>query len=248
MNETLINLDCPYNLLTKSLTFNGFDVAHAHYLEKYPQYYDFMWSSLELGRTVIMDQGDLSIDRYKYWIDKLEPTYYILPYHENALKHISTITSFGHTDHNCNKIGIVRGNNSVEVIDCYQYLDVFLDRDDMIGFDESKGMSNECRVDNVMRLDMTWIINRFRKHHVIGGMLPNEYLFFKDMKYVHTISTDTPIMVSLAGEEIRPWGTKEVPDIKTHDIFDVNVEYDMDLLEFNIDTFMNLMDKPKIFS
>lgn len=80
-----VSHESPICMLNKSHLYNDYDYALVHLFDDHPQYYDHFKSSLQQDRKVYLDNSIFelgsSFDSAKYleWIDKLNPTYYIVP-------------------------------------------------------------------------------------------------------------------------------------------------------------------------
>ena len=131
-----ISHEVPFALLEKSRSFNDYDYALVHLFEEHKQYYDFFAESLKLGRTVILDNSVFELDsafdpdRFAYWINKLQPTEYIIPdVLDDAQKTIDNIHSWNAT-YNVpgKKIGVVQGSTEVEALECYKAISPLVDK------------------------------------------------------------------------------------------------------------------------
>lgn len=80
-----ISHEVPLTLLKESRVFNDYDYALVHLFAKYPEYYRFFEESLKMGRTVYLDNSLYELGKsfdpgeFLKWINKLKPTYYIIP-------------------------------------------------------------------------------------------------------------------------------------------------------------------------
>ena len=80
-----ISHEVPLTLLKESRIFNDYDYALVHLFAKYPEYYRFFEESLKMGRTVYLDNSLYELGKsfdpgeFLKWINKLKPTYYIIP-------------------------------------------------------------------------------------------------------------------------------------------------------------------------
>jgi len=80
-----VSHEVPLALLKESRVFNDIDYALVHLFEKYPDYYKFFEESIQMGRTVYLDNSlyelGSSFDpgQFLKWINTLHPTHYIIP-------------------------------------------------------------------------------------------------------------------------------------------------------------------------
>ena len=77
--------ESPICMLDKSHLYNDYDYALVHLFDDHPQYFDHFKNSLQQDRKVYLDNSIFelgkSFNSLKYidWIEKLNPTYYIVP-------------------------------------------------------------------------------------------------------------------------------------------------------------------------
>lgn len=122
-----ISHEVPVALLNKSREFNDYDYALVHLFEENKEYYNFYKESIDLGRSVILDNSAFELgeafdmDQYAHWIKELQPTEYILPdvigqsngTVNNAEKWNGTYDLPGI------KIGVIQGSTLAEFVNCY---------------------------------------------------------------------------------------------------------------------------------
>ena len=80
-----VSHESPICMLDKSHLYNDYDYALVHLFDDYPQYYDHFKKSLQQDRKVYLDNSIFELGKsfnnkkYIEWINKLNPTYYIVP-------------------------------------------------------------------------------------------------------------------------------------------------------------------------
>ena len=80
-----VSHESPMVLSEMSLSYNDYDYALVHLFEDNPEYFKFFKDSVDAGRKVYLDNSIFelgeSFDSKEYikWINKLNPTYYIVP-------------------------------------------------------------------------------------------------------------------------------------------------------------------------
>ena len=85
MHKIKVSHESPLCLLEASRGYNSFCYALVHLFEKYPQYYQHFRSSVLMNREVLLDNSIFELgkafdgDEFVKWINKLEPSYYIVP-------------------------------------------------------------------------------------------------------------------------------------------------------------------------
>lgn len=138
-----ISHEVPICLLEESRVFNDYDYALVHLFEEYPKYYDFFKKSLGMGREVILDNSIFELgvafdfEKYRQWIQKLNPTYYIVPDSlEDSRQTIQNAEKWfefhhpGYSPGNVAKpIGVLQGKNYEELWWCLRrFRDLNIDR------------------------------------------------------------------------------------------------------------------------
>jgi hypothetical protein len=131
-----ISHEVPLSLLAASRDFNDYDYALVHLFEENAKYYDFYKESLDLGRTVILDNSVFELetafdpDRFAFWINKLQPTEYIIPdVLDNANQTIQNVKDWvSNYDVPGKKIGVVQGSTFEEAIYCYNMIAPLVDK------------------------------------------------------------------------------------------------------------------------
>ena len=126
-----VSHESPLCLLDASREYNDYCYALVHLFEKYPNYYNHFRSSVLQNRQVLLDNSIFELgvafesDLFVSWINKLEPTFYIVP---DVLEDSeSTMHSFidfteKYTDLPGLKIGAVQGKTYKEISDCYKFM------------------------------------------------------------------------------------------------------------------------------
>lgn len=139
-----VSHESPLQFLDYSLTYNDYDYALVHLFEQYPDYYEFFYQNkLRNNRKVYLDNSIFELgesfdaEKYAEWINKLNPTYYIVPDTlENADETVEKFINFQHTHKpqacaSCSKtsskveplqIGVVQGRDWYELTECYRFM------------------------------------------------------------------------------------------------------------------------------
>lgn len=129
-----ISHETPLALLKESRFFNDFDYALVHLLNN-PEYFNFYKESLEMGRTVYLDNSLYELgtafnpEEYVKWINELNPTYYIIP--DTFWDTQKTINQAMHWFIHCaplitgtsKPIGVCQGGCYEDIVRCYKFMD-----------------------------------------------------------------------------------------------------------------------------
>lgn len=213
-----ISHESPLCLLEKSREYNDYDYCLVHLLDQHPQYYNFFVESLRQKREVILDNSIFELGvafdskKFAYWIEKLQPTYYIIPdVLENADRTVIQFENWikNYRDLPGKKIGVVQGKDLDEIIYCYRVIEDDCDKI-AISFDYSLYRrlfphSNEIvswsigRVLMINKLLTMGVINVNKPHHLLGVASIEEYKFYKTPEYdfIESVDTSNPIVFGI---------------------------------------------------
>lgn len=219
-----VSHESPLSMLEQSRSYNDYDYALVHLFETHPEYYKFFEDSLKLGRHVLLDNSIFELgeafDRVKYasWINKLEPTEYIIPdVLESCDGTIGSAESWMNVSvyhvHTQSKIiGVVQGKNYGELVKCYTTLDNLGVNKLAISFDYSyyaevfphpnKWVAFMMgRVLTLTRMMKDGVINKNKPHHLLGCAHPREFSFYSgsEFNWIKTLDTSSPIVHGLKG-------------------------------------------------
>lgn len=188
-----------------------------HLFEKYPEYYKYFETSLKLGREVVLDNSIFELgtafdaDRFAYWIEKLQPTYYIIPdVLEDRNKTLDQYYNWIDKYRNLpgKKIGVVQGTTYKEIASCYQHLSKHCDKI-AISFDYSLYKKLFPHENEIVSWSMgrVVLINRLLNDKVIGDKPVHllgcgtafEFKFYQDPRYdfIDSIDTSNPVVSGL---------------------------------------------------
>ena len=159
-----ISHEVPLDLLEQSRWFNDFDYALVHLLDKYPKYFEFYKQSLELGRDVVLTNtlhefGEpLTMAEYAMWIEKLHPTYYIVPNKlwdsdETIEMAVKWMNEYGNKlPQDIKRIGVAQGEFYQDISYTYKFMDTMCDK---IAFTFQFHPDLVKRVKNTIKFDKT---------------------------------------------------------------------------------------------
>lgn len=230
------------NLLEDEEYFNLFDPQH---------------------RETILDNGVFELgeafdsDTFAAWVEKFKPTYYIVPdVLENGPATASRFQEFiSHYRGLPGKVmGVAHGSNYKEMCDCYKAIEPWCDKV-CIGFDTSWLGDNikssnpwvkmaGGRVQTLIRMDDDGIINRSKKHHLLGIALPQEmkhYQLFQGagtFRWIDSVDTSNPVVHGLKKIVYTDDGLLQKETQKLYTLINAEVSPDQwSYIEHNIKTF-----------
>lgn len=254
--------EVPLKMLEGSRAFTDFDYALVHLLEPYPEYFDFFKASLQMGREVILDNSVFELgsaftaDLFAHWIEKLQPTYYIIPDVRSNMD--ATIESCdAWTKYQVpfsKKMGVVQYETYEEAVYCYQSVEPSLDK---VAFPFESPLYKTLCPHPDQRIAYTWgrvvliskllkdgIINTSKKHHLLGANLPQEFIYYKQMPWIESCDTSNPVVHGLLGIKYEPYGLLSKESLKLNDLF-LNPCYNKDLVLLNVKKFRQLIGEER---
>lgn len=245
-------------------SYTDIDYALVHLIEENPKYRKLFEEAIAKGREVILDNSIFELgesfdeEKYLFWINKLDPTWYIIPdvlesrlgtaekakVWKNLYEHQVTASS--------KKIGVVQGTTYDELSQCYWYMDELMEVDMIaISFDYSwyegafphpnKYVSWMLgRVHFLSRMLSDGLINEKKPHHLLGASLPQEGMFYNhpDYSFIHSIDTSNPVVHGLFGIEYPKTGLWSKHSKKLFELIDHEItEDELDRVLDNITAF-----------
>jgi len=240
-----VSHEVPIAYLEASLDFNQYDYLLPHLYDEYEGYREFFNTNKD--RYVIMDNSlhelgvPYSKGRMISIIEDIKPNEFIVPdAWEDAVTSMRQAKewSFIELPEGVEKVAVVQGNSIHEVIKCYQtykflgykkvafsygasyYNDIFPHPNKDIG----KALGRQLVISKM--IDMGLIGNTDRIH-LLGCSLPQEFLYYNDIKQIESIDTSNPIMAAFDGDSYQNWGLNYKPKTKIDEV--INSEFDSDI-------------------
>jgi hypothetical protein len=241
-----VSHEVPIAYLEASLEFNNYDYLLPHLYDKHEGYKEFF--NTNSNRYVIMDNSlhelgvPYSKGRMISIIEDIKPNEFIIPdAWEDAIKSMRNAKewSFIELPKNVTKVAVVQGKSLHEVIKCYQtykylgytkiafsygasyYNEVFPHPNKDVG----KALGRQLVISKMINMGL---IGNSDRIHLLGCSLPQEFLYYKDIKQIESIDTSNPIMAAFDGESYKNWGLDSKPKTKIDEVIDT---------EFNSDIF-----------
>ena len=258
--------EAPLSLMSQVRGSTDYCYALVHLFEEYPEYFHFFQESLLLGRKVILDNSIFELgqafdsDRFVYWINRLQPTEYIIPdVLESSEKTISQLQDWISTRKVQGiKIGVVQGKTYGELVECYKAVNSLCDKI-AISFDYSYYLTLFPYVDKwvgyalgrrlfLHKLQSDGILNTHKPHHLLGCSLPWEFILYRRDNWIETIDTSNPIVHSILGKKYGKLGLSTKSSLKLVELLKTPREkIDENLLKYNILIFQKLANENSNF-
>ncbi len=170
-----VSHEVPLQLLEESKQFNDYDYCLPHLLDQYKAYKDYFYQAKKEGRYIIMDNSlhelgnAYDTSRLLYWIYELS----------DFVNGYQSYKWFGYE-----KIAFSYGASWFE--ECFKHPNSYVAK--MMG-----------RLKTITNLYKGGLISDTDRVHLLGCNLPQEYLYYKDFKFVESIDTSNPIIHGLEG-------------------------------------------------
>lgn len=210
--------EAPKSIFRAVQSMTDGDYALVNLFAEDEEYYQMFKEAVRNGREVILDNGVFELgeawnaDQFASWVDRLQPTYYIVP--DVLEKGQATIESFfnfigTHKGLPGKVIGVVQGENMYEFIRCYKAIEPYCDkvgisfdcswyRNDMQSGNKWEQLAGG-RLKTLIQMDEAGIINRNKPHHLLGVSLPQEMQHYKlyGWKWIDSVDTSNPVVHGL---------------------------------------------------
>jgi len=214
-----VSHEVPLQLLGLSETFNDYDYCLPHLLDKYPEYEAYFRQAKEKGRYIIMDNSlhelgeAYDTSRLLHWVSELEPNEFIVPdVWENAPYSVRNAKIWASVEvpDNTTKVAVVQGKSYSDFVNSYQSYKWFGYQ--KISFSYGASWFGECfkhpnpyvakmmgRLKTITNLYKDKLISDMDRVHLLGCNLPQEYLYYKNFKFIESIDTSNPVIHGLKG-------------------------------------------------
>jgi len=268
----LISHESPLALLKESFEYNDYDYFLYHLIAKYPEYENHIKESKNRHRISILDnsayelynhstgESDYDIKEFVRCIKDYIPTYYILPdYFNDGEKTIQLAKNFlkKYKIKNSTPLGVVQGKNLKEYIECYNFMK---ENTEIIGINFMQGLYTETLLDekNVLtkeeklaegrilfinNLERKNVIDKNKKHHLLGTMYPQDISYFKYKNYIKSVDTSSPVLHGMLDIKYKKlsnnlYGLNDKAKVKMHNIMENTISKEQrKTIEFNIQKF-----------
>jgi len=238
-----VSHEVPIALLEDSKYFNDYDYCLPHLLDQYSEYEEYFRKAKRTGRYIIMDNSLHELGHaydtksLLYWVEELEPDEFIVPdvwEEANAsVRNAKTWVSYEFPE-NTTKVAVVQGKSYIDFATGYQ-------RYKWLGYEKiafSYGASffqktfphpnphiakMMGRLKTITSLYENNIISDFDRVHLLGCNLPQEYLYYKDFKFIESIDTSNPIIHGLKGVRYSEGGLLHKEKEKIDENFTISI-------------------------
>ena len=257
MHKIKIAHESPLSIFDKVQSLTDYDYALVHLFEENEDYYNKFKLALQEGREVILDNSIFELgeafdtDKYRTWIKKLQPTWYIIPDSlENRNKTMANIRDWDFRIPG-KSIGVVQGKSYEEIVGCYRFIK---DKVDMIAisfdysyfekefpiplFGKNKYYSYMMgRINLLKKLQVDNIIDKSKPHHLLGCGLPQEFLHYRTWEWIYSIDTSNPVVHGIKNIKYKDFGLDNKESVKLFTLIEDEVTSKWEDINYNILVF-----------
>jgi len=255
-----ISHEVPLCLLEDSLSFNDYDYALVHLLDKDEDYANFFIKAKQQGRYIILDNSlhELGTAYHDsgliHWVEKLLPNEFIVPdVWQDTTQSIVNARKWAQIElpKEVTKVAVVQAESLTGAMLCYQTYkdlgykkiafsygaDYYLEHSSHPNKNIAKSLG---RIQVISKMYEIGAILKKDRVHLLGCQVPQEFSWYKDMPFIETIDTSNPVMATLDGIKYGRNGLTEKPKANMNDHF-YTTDIDYDLLDWNLKTFKKLL-------
>ena len=260
MHKIKIAHESPLSIFDQVQSLTDYDYALVHLFEENEEYFNKFKLALQNGREVILDNSIFELgeafdtEKYRTWIEKLQPTWYIIPDSlENRNKTMANIRDWDFRIPG-KSIGVVQGKSYEEIVGCYRFIK---DKVDMIAisFDYSLfekeypvrlAAKNKYysymmgRIGLIKRLLVDNIIDKSKPHHLLGCGLPQEFMHYRTYEWIYSLDTSNPIVHGIKGIRYKDNGLDNKESVKLFTMIEEKVTSKWEDIEYNMFVFKTL--------
>jgi hypothetical protein len=254
--------ESPKSIFEEVQRFTDYDYALVHLFEEDKEYLKQFQQAALKGREIILDNSIFELeeafdaDKFDDWVKYLKPTWYIVPdVLEDGYATIDKMEDWNNKGlgyKGSGKIGVVQGKTYEEILDCYNYMNKEADVDMIaISFDysyytKSVPHANKYvswmlgRVKLLGDLLKDGVINKDKKHHLLGCGLPQEFQFYKhsDYDWIYSLDTSNPVVHGIKGISYKDQGLWSKESQKLFELINSDIDIDqLNLIKNNIQKF-----------
>jgi len=249
--------EAPLSIFDQVQELTDYDYALVHLFEENEEYFNKFVEARDKGREIILDNSIFELgtawdsDRFAYWVEKLKPTWYIVPdVLDNKDATVDSFDSFVEKYPNLpgKRIAVAQGSTYEELVECYEYL-AYHHKVDKIAmsfnhpFFQDMGLENKYfnmmagRQYTIARMIEENVINKNKPHHLLGCGLPQEFEQYVSYDWIDSIDTSNPVMHGIKGIRYFDNGLNDKESLKMFTIMEEDVLASWDDIVYNIDKF-----------
>jgi hypothetical protein len=255
-----ISHEVPLSLLERSLMFNDYQYVLPHLIDKYEEYKTFMLKyRTQENSFIIMDNGlfegvEHTTEDLIEKINLIKPDIFITPdqwnnsnfTYKNAKYWMNTLKS--QIPLTTNLMVVLQGRTVEDITKLYDncvdlgFKHFAFNHSSEVyqrSFNHPNKLVNQMmgRIDIVNLLKKQGHIQNNHYIHLLGASLPQEFIYYKDIDWINSVDTSSPIINGVLGIGYEEYGLLTKPTNKIEEFFEENLEEQMGYITFNINKF-----------
>lgn len=262
-----VSHELPLSLMQYAYEWNDYDYCLPHLLDHSQQYNLFFQKSKKDKRFIIMDNGlfegvEHTIEDLLSKIELIHPNIFIVPDAWNdstttirSAKHWMINYSNKLSEIDVNLMAVCQGKTMGELVTTYQtlvdlgYKHIAFNHSS-IAYQEEYGGEGGMgtlkaqmygRMEFIRRLVANNTIRDTYYHHLLGCSLPQEFMAYKDWKFIRSCDTSNPILVGAEGVRYADSGINFKPKDKLEHYFEKNLDVQLEDIKFNVQKFKSFI-------
>lgn len=268
--DKLIFHEAPNAIFSNVQEMTDGDYCLVHLMDENETYRDLFLESAAYGNHIMLDNSIFELgeaydsERYFHWVSVLQPEYFIVPDVLNdGPKTVERMNAWfdKYTSPTYSKpMAVVQGKTYEELIDTYSKI-AYDDRVGKVGlsFDsicylDSAGLNTTAltkeaaylrgRSKFIAHLEESGLVNRDKPHHLLGCSLPQEMYFYRNLDWIESVDTSSPVVNGLLNIKYSIVGLDSKPATKLFTLIDDEVSDEQwQIIRYNIMMFRNFCNQ-----
>jgi hypothetical protein len=258
-----ISHELPLSLMHYAYKWNDYDYCLPHLIDHYEQYRLFFQKSRLDKRFIIMDNGLFegvthTTEDLLEKINLIRPNIFIVPDAWNDSN--TTLVNAKSWMINYKKyipdgvelMAVCQGNDMTELMTTYQtlvdlgYTHIAFNHSSIAYQKEYEGIhhlkaSMYGRMEFIRKLVASDTIRKSHYHHLLGCSLPQEFMSYKDWKFIKSVDTSNPILVGAENQRYTDSGIPWKPKEKLEHYFEKDLSGQIEDIIFNVQMFKSFI-------
>ena len=261
MKKIKISHEVPFCLLEQSRKFNDYDYCLPHLRDENEEYRNFFYESKKIGRYIVMDNSlhelgeAYNTKRLMHWVNEIKPNEFIVPdVWEDKDASVRNAKQWSKIElpEGVMKVAVVQAKSVHEAMLCTQaYKDLgykkiaysygasyYNDICPHPNKDLGKAIGRYMVIYDLYKQD---VLSMFDRVHLLGTASPIEFGMYKNMPFIESIDTSSPIMAAIGEMPYTKMGLHMKPLANMNKHQDMSLDFvNEDLVEYNVEMFRRI--------
>lgn len=252
--------EAPIAIFNLVQEMTDYDYCLVHLMDELPEYRDLFLKARDEGQEIILDNSIFELgeaynaDQYYEWVKVLQPKYFIIP--DSLNDSAVTLQRMEHWFDTrapvpgCGAMAVVQGSSMEELVDCYAKIaydprvaKIGISFDSICYYDSNSPLSREAqfmkgRSNFIQYLIENKLANTEKPHHLLGCSLPQEMFFYRNVPWIESVDTSSPVVNGLLHIKYTILGLESKPSVKLFTLINSEVSNEqVNLIEHNVNMF-----------